>query len=128
MRMSKFSLIADRHSGFACFTRALQRQARYTCAWNDEQKCLSTERPAAPTSKFDAVHHCIGVFARCKSVRGRRYRPPFPTLRRAAPACPLAIPFDEPNTFQTKGRTVDGGLAHPDADPGGRGPRDDTRT
>src|SRR6266478_254696 len=41
--------------------------------------------------------------------------------------CP-ASSADGPNTFQTKGRAVDGGLAQLDADRGCRRPRGDART
>ena len=43
---------------------------------------------AAPTSKLSSAQHCIGTFARCKSARGRRYRPalPDPSAARSA-AC-----------------------------------------
>src|SRR5882672_6637262 len=40
---------------------------------NDDS--LSTNRTHAPTSKWRSAQHCIGIFARCKSIRGRRYRP-----------------------------------------------------
>src|SRR5487761_2375593 len=54
------------------------------------------------------------------------------------PACPAnashavfttqAPSADGPNTFETKGRDVDGGLARLDADRGRRGPRGNART
>src|SRR5882672_8324173 len=39
---------------------------------------LSTNRTHAPTSKWRFAQHCIGIFARCKSIRGRRYGPALP--------------------------------------------------
>jgi hypothetical protein len=82
--------------------------------------------PIGPTPKSSCVQRCI--FACCKYARGRRYRPALPTSRASAGAACMAFPADGPNTFQTKGRAVDGGLARLDADRGGRRPRDDART
>src|SRR5450631_718493 len=60
------------------------------------------------------MQHSISVFARCKSAKA------------------LALPADEPNTFDTQafhslGRAVDGRLARSYADHGGRGTRGDAR-
>ena len=48
---------------------------------------IAPDRAAAPTSKFDAVHHCIGTFAGSKS-EGVAHTVPLPTFRRAGAACP----------------------------------------
>src|SRR6202000_772279 len=36
---------------------------------------LSTDRATGPTSKSSRMQRCIGIIERCKSLRGRRYRP-----------------------------------------------------
>src|SRR6202011_684390 len=68
----------------------------------------------------------ISNFARCKTTWGRRYRPFLPQPPALA-AC-QALPADGPNTFQTEGRAVGGGLARPDVGGDRRRPRDDART
>src|SRR5260221_452884 len=100
---SSASVLSGRHEGgdFDLDLGALKHKTR-----NDGRDCLALIAPRA--------HHCVSTFARCKSGRGRRYRPALiepPVLA----AC-LAPPADGPNTFQIEGRAMDGGLACIDAD------------
>src|ERR1700742_4435888 len=66
----------------------------------------------------------IGVIERCKSLRGRRYRPALPLALPAHTWLPFA---DEPDTFQTQSRSVYGRLALPDTGHRGRRARGDAR-
>src|ERR1700759_5766273 len=85
---------------------------------------LSTDRVADPTSKLSRMQRCVGVIERCKSLRGRRYRPALPLALPAYTWLPFA---DDPDTFQTQSRSVDGRLALPDAGHRGRRARGDAR-
>src|ERR1700733_12081827 len=87
-------------------------------------KILSTDRPATPTSTSSRPLHPDIWVANPGAVADTGA--PTPHCSRFA-ACP-ALPLDGPNTFQTEGCAVDGGLACVDADRGGCRPRGDART